>query len=99
MFSSPLSLDNWNVETLELTCFSLTTYLSKFVIVCGFIEDSGNTTDELFTSDTGRDWQKSLPPMLTKWALAISTGVFEHLVVAGGEIYMVICYARELKCN
>ena len=58
-----------------------------FVAVGGFHSSTYECTDLLFTSDTGLQWQPSLPPMPTKRShtSSVSTRSPEVLVVAGGE--------------
>ena len=66
---------------------SLTTYQSMFVAVGGCHPSTEESTDLLFTSDTGLQWQPSLPPMPTKRysTSSVSTRSPEVLVVAGGQ--------------
>ena len=66
---------------------SLTTYQSMFVAVGGCHPSTYECTDQLFTSDTGLQWQPSLPPMPTKRShtSSVSTRSPEVLVVAGGQ--------------
>ena len=58
------------------------------VAVGGLDSSTLKITNELWTSDTGRDWQPSLPLMQTKRhrATALSIGSSpQYLVVAGGH--------------
>ena len=66
---------------------SLTTYQSMFVAVGGHHPSTYEPTDLLFTSDTGLQWQPSLPPMPTKRShtSSVSTRSPEVLVIAGGK--------------
>ena len=66
---------------------SLTTYQSMFVAVGGYHPSTRKPTDLLLTSDTGLQWQPSLPPMPTKRSStsSVSTRSPEVLVVAGGK--------------
>ena len=65
---------------------SLTIYQSKFVLVGGRDHSTLETTNELFTSSTGQDWEPSLPPMPTKrfCTSTVSTRSPKMLIVAGG---------------
>ena len=58
-----------------------------FVAVGGHHPSTYEPTDLLFTSDTGLQWQPSLPPMPTKrsYTSSVSTRSPEVLVVAGGK--------------
>ena len=58
-----------------------------FVAVGGCHPSTDEPTNLLFTSDTGLQWQPSLPPMPTKrsYTSSASTGSPEVLVVAGGK--------------
>ena len=58
-----------------------------FVVVGGCYPSTSECTDLLFTSDTGLQWQPSLPPMPTKRSdtSSVNTRSPEVLVVAGGE--------------
>ena len=58
-----------------------------FVAVGGCHPSTDERTNLLFTSDTGLQWQPSLPPMPTKRSstASVSTRSPEVLVVAGGE--------------
>ena len=58
-----------------------------FVAVGGNSPSTCEPTDLLFTSDTGLQWQPSLPPMPTKrsYTSSVSTRSPEVLVVAGGR--------------
>ena len=80
-------LHSWTTTTLPYKDMSLTTYQSVFVAVGGCDLSTYEPTDLLFTSDTGLQWQPSLPPMPTKRyrTSSVSTRSPEVLVVAGGE--------------
>ncbi len=71
---------------------SLTTYRSQFVTVGGWNGSNGRATNQLFTSDSGLEWQPSLPPMSTKryYVSCISTRSPHVLVVAGGCGYNTV---------
>ena len=58
-----------------------------FVAVGGWHHSTKKPTDLLFTSDTGLQWQPSLPPMPTKRSntSSVNTRSPEVLVVAGGQ--------------
>ena len=91
VYISSTDLQSWT--EIELPCYgmSLTIYQSKFVAVGG--QDlstndlfTGEATNTILTSTTGRQWEPSLPPMPTKRYLtsSVSTTSPEVLVVAGG---------------
>ena len=83
---SSTDLRSWTTTTLPYQGMSLTTYQSMFVAVGGLHPSTIERTDLLFTSDTGLQWQSSLPPMPTKRSntSSVSTRSPEVLVVAGG---------------
>ena len=83
---SSTDLHSWTTATLPYAYMSLTTYQSKFVAVGGHHPSTYKYTNRLFTSDTGLQWQPSLPPMPTKRShpSSVSTRSPEVLVVAGG---------------
>ena len=83
---SSTDLHSWTTITLPYALMSLTTYQSMFVAVGGCHPSTNEYTDLLFTSDTGLQWQPSLPPMPTKrsYTSSGSTRSPEVLVVAGG---------------
>ena len=80
-------LHSWTTTTLPYQYMSLTTYQSMFVAVGGCHPSTMETTNLLFTSDTGLQWQPSLHPMPTKRSntSSVSTRSPEVLVVAGGK--------------
>ena len=84
---SSTDLHSWTTTTLPYKDMSLTTYQSMFVAVGGRHPTTFEPTDLLFTSDTGLQWQPSLPPMPTKRSCtsSVSTRSPEVLVVAGGK--------------
>ena len=84
---SSTDLHSWTTSTLPYQRMSLTTYQSMFVAVGGQHPSTYEPTNLLFTSDTGLQWQPSLPPMPTKRSLtsSVSTRSPEVLVVAGGK--------------
>ena len=84
---SSTNFRSWTSITLPHSFMCLTTYQSKFVLVGGRDPYSREVTDQLLTSATGKDWQVSLPPMLTKRFSTSSIGSQspEFLVVAGGK--------------
>ena len=84
---SSTDLHSWTTTTLPYRYMSLTTYQSMFVAVGGRHPSTYKYTDLLFTSDTGLQWQPSLPPMPTKrsYTSSVSTRSPEVLVVAGGK--------------
>ena len=84
---SSTDLRSWTTTTLPYEAMSLTTYQSMFVAIGGCHPSTYEPTDLLFTSDTGLQWQPSLPPMPTKrsYTSSVSTRSPEVLVVAGGE--------------
>ncbi len=65
---------------------SLTTYKSKLVAIGGYDPSTKEPTNLVFSSDTGLEWQPSLPRMITKryQASAISSTSPDVIVVAGG---------------
>ena len=83
---SSIDLQSWTEETLHYNNISLATYQSKFVAVGGHVFRHSECTNLLFTSDTGIEWQPSLPPMPTKRSHTSSVSIKspEVLVVAGG---------------
>ena len=84
---SSTDLHSWTTTTLPYQGMSLTTYQSMFVSVGGHHPSTHELTDLLFTSDTGLQWQPSLPPMPTKryYTSSVSTRSPEVLVVVGGR--------------
>ena len=85
---SSTDLHSWTPTTLPYEAMSLTTYQSMFVAVGGRHFSTDEHTDLLFTSDTGLQWQPSLPPMPTKrcYTSSVSIRSPEVLVVAGGQV-------------
>ena len=83
---SSTNLHSWTTTTLPYQHMSLTTYQSMFVAVGGRHPSTKEPTNLLFTSNTGLQWQPSLPPMPTKryCTSSVSTRSPEVLVVAGG---------------
>lgn len=70
----------------DIKWFSLATYRSQLVLVGGWNIHNGKVLNELWVSDTGTNWQKSLPSMPThRYGVATtSSRSSQHLVVAGG---------------
>ncbi len=66
---------------------SFATYKSKLVTIGGCDPSTMEPTNLVFTSDTGLEWQPSLPRMITKryQASTISSTSPEVIVVAGGR--------------
>ena len=87
LYISSTDLHSWTTTTLPYNGLSLTTYQSMFVAVGGCHPSTEEPIDLLFTSDTGLQWQPSLPPMPTKRShtSSVSTRSPEVLVVAGGQ--------------
>ena len=83
---SSTDLHSWTTSTLPYEDMSLTTYQSMFVAVGGRHLHTKEPINLLFTSDTGLQWQASLPPMPTKRShtSSVSTRSPAALVVAGG---------------
>ena len=84
---SSTDLHSWTTSSFPYHFTTITTYQSKFVAVGGCDFSTVECTNKLWTSDTGHDWQPSLPPMPTKRAgvSAVSIGSSpQYLVVAGG---------------
>ena len=79
-------LSRWTKLTSNLPTHScaLTTYHSQLVLVGGKDTTTQRVTNKLLTSDTGHDWQPSLPPMLTLHCSpsVVNTISPEYLVVA-----------------
>ena len=77
---------SWTSIDLSYESMSLTMYQSKLVLVGGRHPSTGEATNQLLTSTTGRQWESSLPPMPTKRYVtsSVSTRSPEVLVVAGG---------------
>ena len=88
LYISSIDLQSWTHKVFHYNNISLATYQSKFVAVGGypFLCGSPECTNLLFTSDTGLEWQPSLPPMPTKRSHTSSVSIRspEVLVVAGG---------------
>ncbi len=84
-----VDLKSWKTSTLPYSNMSLTTYRSQFVAVGGLDKSNFKVTNQLYTSDTGLEWQPSLPPMRTEryYVSCISTRSPHVLVVAGGCDY------------
>lgn len=85
VFSADLtSCKSLAVPTQE---FALAIYHSQLVLVGGREVVFKQITNKLWSSDSGTDWQLSLPCMPTKrWSpAAVCVGTPECLVVAGGE--------------
>ena len=81
-------LNSWTSITLPCQHMSFATYQSKFVAVGGRHPSTYEVTNKVWTSDTGEDWQPSLPPMPTKrcHTSSVSTKISpELLVVVGGR--------------
>ncbi len=79
-------LQSLTYHTLPYYGMSLTTYKSKLVAIGGCDPSTDEPTNLVFTSDTGLEWQPSLPCMITKryQASAISSTSPDVIVVAGG---------------
>ena len=86
LYISSTDLHSWTTSTLPYRNMSLTTYQSMFVAVGGEHRHTNECINLLFTSDTGLQWQASLPPMPTKRShtSSVSTRSPQALVVAGG---------------
>lgn len=84
LFMSSTTLDSWEAYATPTEFYALTTYHSDLVLVGG--RENG-TTNNLWSSSTGRSWFRSLPPMPTKrcWCTAVNTRIPEYLIVAGGR--------------
>ena len=87
VFISSADLHSWTETELPYQLMSLTIYQSKFVAVGGLDPSTGEATNTILTSTTGRQWEPSLPPMPTKRydTSSVSTTSPEVLVVAGGR--------------
>ncbi len=86
LYIASVDLKSWKTSTLPYRSMSLTTYRSQFVAVGGWDRSNVTAINQLFTSDTGLEWQPSLPPMQTKryYVSCIGTRSPPLLVVAGG---------------
>ena len=85
---SSTSLRSWTTTRLRYNHMSLTTYQDKLVAVGGRDPSTtGEVTDQVLTSATGKHWQPSLPPMPTKryYTSSVSAGSPEVIIVAGGR--------------
>ena len=80
------NLHSWTTTYLPYYFMSITTYQDKLVAVGGCHPSTTEATDQLLTSDTGEDWQPSLPPMPTKRysTSSVSATSPEVIIVAGG---------------
>ena len=87
LFLSSTNLRLWTSIVQSHQSMSLTTYQSKLVLVGGLHLYTHGPTNQLLTSTTGRQWERSLPPMPTKryGTSSVSTRSPEVLVVAGGR--------------
>ena len=87
VYISSTDLQSWTESELPYEAMSLTIYQSKFVAVGGVDLSTDEATNTILTSTTGRQWEPSLPPMLTKRydTSSVSTTSPEVLVVAGGK--------------
>jgi len=86
LFSTPVHPMKWSAYSTPTGLYGLTTYHSQLVLVGGRETSTDTTTNKLWTSDAGVDWNVSLPPMPTaRYGLsAVNTGTPECLIVAGG---------------
>ena len=80
-------LHSWTKTIVLQRDTSLTTYQSKFVLVGGCHLSTHEPTSTILTSNSGLQWESSLPAMPTKRYLTstVSTSSPEVLVVAGGR--------------
>ena len=87
VYISSTDVQSWTEIELPSEFMSLTIYQSKFVAVGGQDICTGEATNTILTSTTGRQWEPSLPPMPTKRyrTSSVSTTSPEVLVVAGGK--------------
>ena len=87
VYISSTDLHSWTDNELPYQHMSLTIYQSKFAAVGGRDPSTGEATNTILTSTTGRQWEPSLPPMPTKRyrTSSVSTTSPEVLVVAGGR--------------
>lgn len=85
LYVSDLSMSSWATLDTPTELYGLTSYCSKLVLVGGR-DTSGDVTDQLWVSDTGTNWQSSLPSMPTKcfFPTAVNFGAPECILVAGG---------------
>ena len=87
LFLSSTNFRSWTRIELSYVGMSLTIYQSKLVLVGGRHPSTGEATNQLLTSTTGRQWEPSLHPMPTKRyrTSSVSTRSPEVIVVAGGR--------------
>lgn len=87
LFVSSTDLDSWAVLSTPTISFAITTYHSQLVLIGGMETSTLEITNKLWSSDTGMDWEETLPPMPTKRcsASAVNTKTPECVVVAGGD--------------
>lgn len=74
LFISSANMDSWEAYPTPTEFYALTTYHSELVLVGGRGIRIG-TTNDLWSSVTGRNWFQSLLPMPTKrsWCTAVNT--------------------------
>lgn len=92
-FSSDMT--QWVEFSMPTTNFALTTYRSKLVLVGGWHLSTRKFTKELWTSDDGKNWTSSLPPLSTfrSSPLAVNTGSPEYLGI--WLLQVVSCMAQQ----
>ena len=88
IYATTTDFTSWTVlqPPKGLECFGLTSYNAQLMVVGG--KERGKVTNKVWTSDSGTDWQLSLPPMPNGRVspLATNTGPSpECVVVAGGK--------------
>ena len=83
--TSDLTFWEKSISALPTRHSALTTYHSQLVLVGGIETSTGLVSNKLWTSDTGHEWQSSLPPMPTPRCnvSVVNTINPECLVVAG----------------
>lgn len=76
---------SWREFSTPTSCYALSTFRSQLVLIGGYTANKIRT-NLLWTSDSGENWDNSLPHMPTRRALssAVSIERPEHLIVAGG---------------
>jgi hypothetical protein len=86
LFVSKIDTMEWTTRNTPAMFYALSTYHSQLVLVGGIESSSRQITNALWTSDTGVEWKRTLPPMPTKRysSSAVNTVSPECLVVAGG---------------
>ena len=85
---SSMDLRSWTTTTLPYKLMALATYKSQLVLVGGWDLSTESPVDVVLTSNTGLEWQPSLPPMTTKRSstTCISTRSQQEVLIAAGGV-------------